>query len=327
MRKITTLLMLCVAMVLSAQEVDKATVTAQADAAKAAVGDLSKLTVGEESPWKCTGVIGLNASATGLVNWAAGGKNNVNGVAFANIRLLYKKNRMAWDTNLDTDLGYSWIDQDEDPLQKTNDKIVFTTKFGYEFAKSWYATAVGSFRSSYLYGYEYATGENPIMSKWLAPSYTDLSVGIDWKPNDIFSVYLSPVAGRITTAYVANNDSLADVLKLKYGVTDAEGNPSKANFKAEMGLTFKGSVNYTLVKNLKILSTVSLFTPYNQKFGNFDVDWDVSISYQFLKVLNVSLGTSLKYYDSVMIADKNGENAKQRVQFKSVLGLGIGYSF
>ena len=42
--------MLCVAMVLSAQEVDKATVTAQADAAKAAVGDLSKLTVGEESP-------------------------------------------------------------------------------------------------------------------------------------------------------------------------------------------------------------------------------------------------------------------------------------
>jgi hypothetical protein len=44
-------------------------------------------------------------------------------------------------------------------------------------------------------------------------------------------------------------------------------------------------------------------------------------------VLNVSLGTSLKYYDSVMIADKNGENAKQRVQFKSVLGLGIGYSF
>ena len=31
------------------------------------------------SPWSCTGVVGLNASATGLVNWAAGGNNNVNG--------------------------------------------------------------------------------------------------------------------------------------------------------------------------------------------------------------------------------------------------------
>ena len=42
------------------------------------------------SPWSCTGVIGLNASATGLVNWSAGGNNNVNGVAFGKVRLLYK---------------------------------------------------------------------------------------------------------------------------------------------------------------------------------------------------------------------------------------------
>ena len=40
------------------------------------------------SPWSCTGVVGLNASATGLVNWAAGGNNNVNGVAFGKVRLL-----------------------------------------------------------------------------------------------------------------------------------------------------------------------------------------------------------------------------------------------
>ena len=58
-----------------------------------------------------------------------------------------------------------------------------------------------------------------------------------------------------------------------------------------------------------------------------DVDWDFSISYQFLKVLNVSLGTSLKYYNSVLIPDKDGNNPKARVQFKSILGLGIGYSF
>ena len=41
------------------------------------------------SPWSCTGVVGLNASATGLVNWAAGGYNNVNGVAFGKVRLIY----------------------------------------------------------------------------------------------------------------------------------------------------------------------------------------------------------------------------------------------
>jgi hypothetical protein len=56
------------------------------------------------------------------------------------------------------------------------------------------------------------------------------------------------------------------------------------------------------------------------------VDWDAAISYQFLKCLNVTLSTSLKYYNGVKIADKDGVLA-ERVQFKSILGLGVGYSF
>ena len=34
----------------------------------------------------------------------------------------------------------------------------------------------------------------------------------------------------------------------------------------------------------------------NRYFGMFDVDWDVALSYQFLKCLQVTLQTSLKYY-------------------------------
>lgn len=369
--------MTAITLSVSAQEVDKATVDAQAKAAASAVKDLKSIDTGEKA-WKCTGVIGLNASATGLVNWAAGGKNNVNGVAFAKVRLLYHKNNFAWDTNLDTDFGYSFIDQDEDPLQKTNDKIVLNTKLGYEFAKGWYATVLGGFQSQYAYGFDYITGYNTTVSKWLAPSYTDISVGIDWKPNDIFSLYLSPIAGRITTAWISdkvNNDrnaayeaayengEIADdkyvadydyrtAMKMKYGIVDyvlqEDGLTyntvaSDKDFYAQFGLSFKGGINWAY-KDLKIITTLGLFTPYkwdkrkyeegwkagkyvdNRRFGNFGVDWDVAISYQFLKVLNVTLSTSLKYYNGVMIADKNGVEA-ERVQFKSVLGLGIGYSF
>lgn len=360
-----------------AQEVvDKATVTAQAKAAQTAVGDLQKIDTGEKA-WKFNGVVGLNASATALVNWAAGGKNNVNGVAFARMRLLYHKNAIAWDTNLDTEFGYSYIDQEEDPLQKSTDKINLVTKFGWEFHKTWYLTVLGGFRSQYAQGYSYITGYNPSVSKWLAPSYTDISVGIDWKPNDIFSVYLSPLAGRITTAYVSNRVNTKvneayhqayvdgtldaadynadydyrDFLKVKYGVVDYEEQAdgtfktvaSQKNVNAQFGLSLKGGINYTY-KDLKIITTVGLFTPYkwddrkddngkyidHQRFGNFDVDWDVAISYQFLKVLNVTLSTSLKYYNGVLIdkTDKAGvTTSTERVQFQSILGLGIGYSF
>ncbi len=371
-------LLLPASVLLSAQEVvDKATVTAQANAAQSAKGDLTKIDTGEKN-WKFSGVVGLNASATALVNWAAGGKNNVNGVAFARMRLLYHKDAIAWDTNLDTEIGYSYINQEEDPIQKSSDKINLVTKFGWEFKKTWYLTVLGGFRSQYAQGYNYVTGYNPSVSKWLAPSYTDISVGIDWKPNDIFSIYLSPIAGRITTAYVSShiNDKVnnaynsayengtldpslydpdynySDYLKLKYGVVDYQFDeqsgmyktiPSSKNVNAQFGLSFKGGINYTY-KDLKIITTVGLFSPYkwdnrkdeqgkyidHQRFGNFDVDWDVAISYQFLKVLNLTLSTSLKYYNGVLIdkTDKNGvTTSTERVQFQSILGLGIGYSF
>lgn len=307
------------------------------------------------SPWSCTGVVGLNASATGLVNWAAGGNNNVNGVAFGKVRLLYNENNLSWETNLNLEYGLSYIDQKNDPFQKSSDVIDFKTKFGWQFHKAWYLTAAAGFQSQFAYGraYDGTEADDPIISKFLSPSYTDISVGIDWKPNSIFSLYLSPVAGKITTAYVGDavekaNPGLREQMQEKYGTWAyvKDSNEKKyTNCKAELGLNFKGSINYTY-KDLKIITTLGLFTPYawdktevldaegkfagyrdnNRRFGNFDVDWDAAISYQFLKCLNVTLSTSLKYYNGVKIADKDGISA-ERVQFKGILGLGVGYSF
>lgn len=366
-----------------AQDVNKATVEGQAAAAKNAANDLKTIDTGEKA-WKFDGVVGLNAAATGLVNWAAGGNNNVNGVAYAKLHLLYHKDAIAWETNFDTDFGLSYIDQPEDPFQKSSDNIKLATKFGWEFSESWYLTAVGSFQSQYALGRSYEAGYNPAISKWLAPSYTDISVGIDWKKSvngADFSVYLSPIAGRISTAWVSNamntkinNEYAAELgalgaydfrndLQQRYGTytyDKTSGEKIYRNFRADLGLSLKGAIAYKY-ENLTLSTTLGLFTPYqgkgfdlkalydaangegawdaqadadkyfrysnnNRQFGHFDVDWDVAVSYQFLKVLNVTLSTSMKYYPGVLIADKNGD-LKERVQFKSVLGLGIGYSF
>ena len=356
-------------------QVDKATVTKQAEAAKKAGDALKSADTGEKA-WKFDGVLGLNAAATGLVNWTAGGKNNVNGLAYAKLHLLYHKDAIAWETNFDTDFGMTWIDQDEDAFQKSSDNIKLATKFGWEFKQNWYLTALASFQSQYANGREYVAGYNPVISKWLAPSYTDISLGVDWKTSVSgcdFSVYLSPVAGRITTAYVGDawNEkyskefddnmgtqgyNLREVLQEKYGTYkyDKLGEKIYHNVRAELGLSLKGAIAYKY-ENLTLGTTLQLFTPYqgkgfnlkeayeaanpgltyndyfeysnlNRSFGHFDVDWDVAISYQFLKVLNVTLSTSMKYYPGTLIEDKNGVQ-KERIQFKSVLGVGIGYSF
>jgi len=340
--------------------------------------------------WKFDGTLGLNAAATGLVNWAAGGKNNVNGIAYAKLHLLYQKDNIAWETNFDTDFGMTWINQDYDAFQKSSDNIKLATKFGWEFQQTWFLTVLGSFQSQYALGRNYDGGPqyDNIISKWLAPSYTDISVGIDWKKSvngADFSVYLSPVAGRITTAYVGekwnekytleawqvlNPDAkwsqliydlektahtdLRSTLQDAYGVSyyDANGIPQyDRSARAELGLSLKASVAYKY-QDLTLSSTLGLFTPYkgkgtplstyiagstdaatyfeftekNRSFGHFDVDWNVAIGYQFLKCLQVTLQTDLKYYPGTLIADANGA-VKERVQFKGVLGLGVGYTF
>ena len=377
MKKTILSVMLCLMAVatVSAQAVDKAKVTSNADAA-AKAGDALKGADTGEKAWKFDGTIGLNAAATGLVNWAAGGKNNVNGIAYAKFHLLYHKDAIAWETNFDTDFGLTWIDQKEDPFQKSSDNIKLATKFGWEFKETWYLTVLAGFQSQYALGRNYVDGYNPIISKWLAPSYTDVSVGIDWKKSvngADFSVYLSPIAGRVTTAYIGDawnkkysaeydkemgttGYDLRNELQNAYGTYtyDSKGDQVFHNARAEFGLSFKGAIAYTY-NDFKLSTTLALFTPYQGKgfslkdayeaanpgesytgyfeyshngrqFGNFDVDWDVALSYQFLKCLQVTLQTNLKYYPGTLIANADGIES-ERVQFKGVIGLGVGYSF
>jgi len=272
--------------------------------------------------WKFSGVVGLKISQTQLFNWVAGGNSNFAGIAYVNLTLNYKKNKIAWDTNLDTDFGVIYSSEFVDPFQwrKGNDKINFTTTYGYEIspkgnAKSmWFVAANGSFKSQYTLGYNYAQdGTRNKVSNWLSPSYTELSVGVNWKWKELFSIYYSPVAGLVTSC----TDS---VLRVSYGV------PIDQTASASLGMTFRAGIMYDGVKNLKILTNLKLYTPYtdkDQKFGNFNVDWDVMITYQFLKVLNVSLTTNLKYYPKVLFE----ESPHQRVQFQEIFGLGVAYSF
>ena len=380
---LTVALALTAALTMTAQNVDKAKVTGNAEAAKKAGADLQKLEQTEKA-WKFDGTVGLNAAATGLVNWAAGGKNNVNGIAYAKLHLLYHKNAIAWETNFDTDFGLTWIQQKEDPFQKSSDNIKLATKFGWEFHKDFYLTVLGSFQSQYALGRQYQDGYNPIISKWLAPSYTDISVGIDYKHSvngADFSVYLSPIAGMwlagnttqteadwtpaIYQELMDKHQDLRSMLQDAHGTIkyDENGDKLYRNARAEFGLSFKGSIAYTY-KDFKLSTTLALFTPYqgkgfnvyekwleqnpgkgrddyyqagyyfdysnnNRFFGMFDVDWDVALSYQFLKCLQVTLQTSLKYYPGTLIAAEEGGNPveRERVQFKGIIGLGVGYSF
>ena len=289
------------------------------DTVKTAQSDTAKISKWKQY-WRFSGAVGLKISQVQLINWSAGGNSSLTGVAFANLTLNYKRNRIAWDTNLDTDFGALYSsDLTSYPWRKSNDRLNFSTIVGYEISppekkSTWYAAANGTFRSQYTRGYDFPEdGSRVKISNWLSPSFTELSIGVNWKWTELITLYLSPFASLITSC----TDS---ILRPSFSV------PVDKTVFASLGMAFSAGIMYDGVKNLRILTGLQLYTPYtdkDQKFGHFNVDWNVMITYQFLKVLNVSLTTNLRYYPKILFP----EAPFRRTQFQEMFGLGVAYSF
>lgn len=264
--------------------------------------------------WNLKGSAGINFTQTSLSNWSAGGDNTVAGNAFLNAGLDYKKGHWLWQNTLAMEYGLAYTKTNN--TQKSTDKIEFATQLGYTTDNKWYYSAMADFKTQFAKGYNYPNRDEYI-SKFMAPAYATLSVGIEYKPEDKFySVYFSPLAAKFT---FVQDDSLS--AKGYFGVDPGD------KFRAEFGAYLKAKAEKDIMENVKLMTDVNFFTAYDKSFGNVDVEWNLLINMKINKYLNASLNTTLKYDDDVKYIDTDGNKHGARVQFKEILGIGIGYNF
>ena len=267
----------------------------------------------EESAWTHEGLTGLNFSQTSFTNWSEGGENSMAGNVYFNGTLNYKEGKNAWDNSLSANYGMNYTDATN--WRKNIDNLNLSSKFGRQITEHLYYAALFDFKTQMGYGYQYTDSSKEVISKFLTPGYLNLSVGIDYKPNDHISLYYSPVAGKMTLT----NDTL---FSTRYGVDAGK----KSRF--ELGSTFKGTVSYNLFEDkLTIKSVLDLFTAYNESFGNVDVNWDVLIGYNLTSLLTLTFQSTLKYDDDIKFIDADGGIHGARTQFKEILGVGLSYKF
>jgi len=281
--------------------------------------------------WSTGGVLSTTFSQVSLTNWSEGGQNSISGNALVNLFANYKKDRSAWDNTLD--LAYGMAKQGEEGVIKSDDKIDFASKYGYKASKKWYYTAMISFKSQFADGYDYPN-DSVVISRLMAPGYIIGSIGMDYKPNDNFTVFVSPVTGKIT---IVNDETLADAGA--FGVEPAEIDTATGNItthgkkmRTEFGGYLKVMFKKKIMKNVDIQTKLDLFSNYMENPQNIDVNWEVLISMKINKYLSANIMTHLKYDDDVDIAvdeDGDGEPEKfgPRTQFKEVFGVGFSYKF
>ena len=266
------------------------------------------------SPWTHNGITGLNLSSSSFTNWSEGGENSTSGNVYFNASLNYNKGKSSWTNDLDANFGLMKTQTQAD-WRKNMDNIHLASKYGRQITDKLYYAFLLDFKTQFAPGYDYATDPKTRLSDFMTPAYLNLSVGLDYKPDEHVSVYLSPAAGKMT--YVKDT-----LFSTAYGLEQGK------HLRMEFGATFKASANYAFFGDkLTVRSDVDMFTAYNESFGNVDINWNLLVGFKLSQYITATFQSCLKYDDDIHCFAADGTDQGPKVQFKEVLGLGLSYQF
>lgn len=280
--------------------------------------------------WKKGGLINVSFNQVALVNWAAGGEENISSSLLVKLFANYAKDKWIW--NNDITIGYGGILKGSQPWEKTDDRIEVNSKLGRELANNWYNSAFLNFRTQMIDGYK-LPDDSTLISTWMAPGYLTGGVGFDYVPNENLSLNISPLAAKVT---FVGNQNLADFGA--YGVDPAErdtaGNiitPGKTH-RFELGGNVSFQFKKEILKNVNFDTKLNLFSNYLDRPENIDVNWDLMLNMKVNEWLSTNIFCSLIYdhdIDLPVDTDNNGVNdaVGPRTQFKEVLGVGLNLAF
>lgn len=285
--------------------------------------------------WKKGGFFAINFNQVSLTNWAAGGESALSATALGSAFVKYRKDDLYWETVLDA--GYGFITTSSQPLRKNEDKLELNSKFGKKAKGKFYYAGMLNFRTQFAPGFNFPNDSVEI-SRFMAPAYLSLALGMDYKPNEWFSAFISPATGRSTFVLDQN---LADAGQ--FGVTEAVRDANGViitpgeSIRYEFGAYIRARIQGDIAKNISVISNLQLFNNYTDPIAeqrrNIDVNWETIISIKANKWLTTTLFTNLIYdhdIDIPVTRTVNGvevEGVGPRTQFKEVLGVGLSFKF
>jgi len=229
-----------------------------------------------------------------LSNWAAGGDDfSLALTSYINYYLFYKKGRHTWDNNVDFNIGY--IKTTSLGARKNDDRIDIVSKYGIrvDTSNKVFVSGLFNLRTQLFNGFTYYGDSGVLTSAFLSPGYLLLSVGIDYKPFENFSVFLSPITSRYT---LMRSERL--YYKGLYGVLPFH------KYVSEVGAF--ASVNFfkPIFKNVTYKGRTDLFSNYQNKPFNIDIFFTNLFTFKINKYLSATYSLDMIYDDDVKLFGK-----------------------
>ncbi|HEY4287711.1 MAG TPA: DUF3078 domain-containing protein [Puia sp.] len=266
--------------------------------------------------WKTGGLYNLTFNQAALSNWSAGGdKSALSLSTLLSLYAFYADGRRSWDNNLT--LAYGFAQTTSLGARKTDDRMDIVSKYGYDVGKKWYLSALFNFRSQFTKGYNYPDQDTKILtSNFLAPAYFLLSLGMDYKPNDNFSLFLSPITAR---EVVVNNDSLASVAA--FGVDS--GKHSRFQLGSFASINYKTNIS----KTASYVGRLDLFSDYLRHPQDVTLYMTNILAVKVTRLISMNLSVTLIYDNDIKSVKSDGSVGGPALQLQEIIGIGLAYQF
>jgi hypothetical protein len=274
-----------------------------------------------DTAWKSKYEASLGFSQTSFTNWSTGGENATAFNGMLNIFENYAKGKVSWGNYLGLAYGINF-QETEPKMRKTNDKINFLTKGGIYAWKNWDYAGLFEFKSQFAEGFNYPN-DSVITSKFMAPGYFQLSIGLNYKPVPYFALFISPIGARLT---VVNDTSLTNTRDENGKIIGAYGVIGDNSTLWQVG----GSVNVVfkkdIMKNVNFMSKLDLFSDYRHNPQNIIVGWENNLLMKVNKYISLNLTTMIIYDDNIPYKDREGNTRGARTQFRETFSVGLAYT-
>lgn len=282
--------------------------------------------------WRHGGAGTLNFSQVSLSNWAPGGQSSLSLLGLGNIYAHYRGEKHSFD--LAGNLVYGLLKAGKAKVRKNDDRLEVNGRYARNFAPKWsYATQL-NLKTQLTPTYD-ASKTDSLLSKFFAPAYILTSLGFEYKPDENFSLFLSPITGKFT---VVADRALADAgaFGMRAARLSPDGVPLRGTgerLREELGAYLNARYRRPLMTNIIYQTRLELFSNYFHNPQNIDVNWENLIDFKINKVFSASVATTLIYDDDILVPlnvdQQNAEGTARgrRIQFKETLGIGLTYKF
>ncbi len=259
-----------------------------------------------ESPWTLTGNSNLGFTQTGITRWKSGGESSLALLFTFKGTANYSKNDITWNNTME--LSDGWVKPGGGMLEKNEDELDLTTRFGVKAAKNWnYSTEV-TFQTQLFNGYDYPDRET-IISDFLSPAYVNFKFGMDYTPSKNLSLLLSPISSKMI--YVRDT---AHVDVTDFGIDEGKKAYWQPGFNADFAWTKKIS------DDISFNTTYNMFINYLDPFSDlFDIDWQSKLTMQINTFVNMTATYHAVYDNDVLF------NGRTRWQMKDIITVGFNY--